>query len=82
MYSISNECLKNETIKTIKITFPNEDFNKLIFKNNYINENLAIVLPHPSPLNIKWFKDHPEFMKKRIFEIREIINEVLDIKNN
>ena len=38
---------------------------------------LAIVLPHPSPLNIKWFKDHPEFMKERIFQIRKIINEIL-----
>lgn len=44
--------------------FPNEKFNELIFKNNYINGKLAIVLPHPSPLNIKWFKDHLEFMKK------------------
>ena len=57
--------------------FPKENFNDLIFKNNYINGKLAIVLPHPSPLNIKWFKEHPEFMEKRIFEIREIINEVL-----
>ena len=54
------------------------NFNELIFKDNYINEKLAIVLPHPSPLNIKWFKEHPEFMEKRIFEIRKIINEILD----
>ena len=38
---------------------------------------LAIVLPHPSPLNIKWFKDYPEFMKERISQIRKIINEIL-----
>ena len=57
-----------------------EDFNELIFKNNYFNEKLTIVLPHPSPLNIKWFKDHPEFMEKRIFEIRKIINEILEEK--
>ena len=55
-----------------------ESFNELIFKDNYINGKLAIVLPHPSPLNIKWFKDHPEFMKKRICEIRNIINKVLE----
>ena len=47
---------------------------------NYFNNKLAIVLPHPSPLNIKWFKDHPEFMEKRIFEIRKIINKVLEEK--
>ena len=54
-----------------------ENFNDLIFKDNYINGKLTIVLPHPSPLNIKWFKDHPEFMEKRIFEVRKIINETL-----
>ncbi len=65
--------------KAAKVFFPNEDFNVLIFKNNYINNKLTLVLPHPSPLNIKWFKDHPEFMDKRIIEIRKIIKEVLEI---
>ena len=64
--------------KAAKTFFPNENFNELVFKNNYINNKLTIVLPHPSPLNIKWFKDHPEFMNKRIIEIREIIKDVLD----
>ena len=64
--------------KSAKVFFPKESFNELIFKDNYINGKLAIVLPHPSPLNIKWFKDHPEFMKKRIFEIRKIINKTLE----
>ena len=68
--------------KSARAFFPNENFNELIFKNNSINGKLAIVLPHPSPLNIKWFKDHPEFMKKRIFEIRKIINEVLEEEKN
>lgn len=64
--------------KSAKIFFPNEKFNELIFKNNYINNKLAIVLPHPSPLNIKWFKEHPNFMSKRIYEIREILKETLE----
>ena len=64
--------------KSAKVFFPKEDFNNLIFKNNKLNGKLAIVLPHPSPLNIKWFKDHPEFMKKRILEIRKIVNKVLE----
>ena len=63
--------------KSAKVFFPNEKFNNLIFKDNYINGKLAIVLPHPSPLNIKWFKDHPEFMEKRIYEIRIIIYDIL-----
>ena len=64
--------------KAAKVFFPNENFNDLIFKNNYIDGKLTIVLPHPSPLNIKWFKDHPEFMKKRIFEIRKILKKVIE----
>lgn len=64
--------------KSAKVFFPKEDFNSLIFKNNKLNGKLAIVLPHPSPLNIKWFKEHPEFMEKRILEIREILSKVLE----
>ena len=41
--------------KAAKVFFPNENFNELVFKNNYINDKLTLVLPHPSPLNIKWF---------------------------
>lgn len=65
--------------KAAKVCFPNENFNDLVFKNNYINEKLAIVLPHPSPLNKKWFKDHPNFMEKRVIEVRCIINDVLNL---
>ena len=64
--------------KSAKMFFPNENFSDLVFNNNYINGKLTIVLPHPSPLNIKWFKDHPLFLNKRIFEIRKSINEVLE----
>ena len=64
--------------KAAKTFFPNENFNELVFKNKYLNNKLTLVLPHPSPLNIKWYKDHPEFMNKRIFEIRKTIKKVLD----
>lgn len=64
--------------KAAKTFFPNENFNELVFKNNYLNNKLTLVLPHPSPLNIKWYKDHPEFMNKRVFEIRKTIKKVLD----
>ena len=64
--------------KAAKVFFPKDNFNELVFKNNYINGKLTLVLPHPSPLNIKWFKDHPEFMDNRIIKIRKIINEVLN----
>lgn len=67
--------------KAAKVFFPNDNFNDLVFKNNYFNGKLTIVLPHPSPLNIKWFKDHPEFMEKRIEEIRKTINNILSERN-
>lgn len=63
--------------KSAKVFFPNDSFNELVFKNNYLNGRLALVLPHPSPLNIKWFKDHPDFLDSRVFEIRKIIKEVI-----
>lgn len=84
---VKNEInLVNNTIyiiigsKASKILFPNENFNELVFKNNYLNDKFAIVIPHPSPLNIKWFKDNPEFYNKRLPEIRKIIKEVLEEK--
>jgi len=61
-----------------KIFFPNEAFETLVFKNNYWNNKLALVIPHPSPLNRRWIKAHSEFMSKRIYEIRDIINSVLN----
>lgn len=64
--------------KAAKAFFPNENFNDLIFQNNTLYQKPAIVLPHPSPLNQKWLKDHPEFMNQRIFEIRKMIHEVLN----
>jgi len=66
--------------KAAKVFFPKENFNELIFKNNYINGKLTIVLPHPSSLNIRWFKKHPEFMENRILEVRKIIKDVLKNK--
>ncbi len=57
--------------------FPNDDFSSLIFKNQEIDGKLTIVLPHPSPLNQKWFKDHPDFESKRLPEIRKIIHNLL-----
>lgn len=64
--------------KSAKVFFPNDNFNDLVFKDNYLNSKLTLVLPHPSPLNIKWFKDHPDFFNKRIYEVRTIIKEILE----
>ncbi len=64
--------------KSAKTFFPNENFNDLVFEDNNLNGKLTLVLPHPSPLNIKWFKDHPAFLDSRIKEIREIIKDTLE----
>lgn len=77
---INNEIYILIGAKAAKVFFPKDNFNELIFKNNYINGKFTLVLPHPSPLNIKWFKDHPEFMDNRIIEIRKIIDKVLNNK--
>lgn len=63
--------------KSAKVFFPNDNFNDLVFKDNCLNSKLTLVLPHPSPLNIKWFKDHPDFLNKRIYEVRTIIKKIL-----
>ena len=63
--------------KSAKTFFPNDNFNDLIFKDNYLNGKLTLVLPHPSPLNIKWFKDYPAFLGSRIKEVRDIVWNVL-----
>lgn len=74
---INNEIYIIIGAKASKIFFPNEKFEELVFKNNTLNNKLAIVLPHPSPLNKKWIKDHPEFMNERIIEVRKIINKII-----
>jgi len=60
-----------------KFLFPKENFNDLIFKDNYIDGKLTLVLPHPSPLNIRWFREHPEFEAERLPYIREKVWSVL-----
>lgn len=54
--------------------YPKSNYKDLIFKDNRLNGKPALVLPHPSPLNIKWFKDNPKFLEERIIQIREIVH--------
>lgn len=63
--------------KAAKMFFPNKLYEELIFKDNVWNGKTTIVLPHPSPLNKKWIKDHPQFLEKRIYEIRALIKEII-----
>lgn len=68
--------------KAAKVFFPKEIYSDLIFKDNYLNGKLTFVLPHPSPLNKKWYKDNPSFDSNRIKEIRKKIYEILEVRND
>ncbi len=59
--------------------FPDKTLTELVFVNKKINNKPTFVLPHPSPINIKWFKDNPEFEKERIKNIRNKIQEILSL---
>lgn len=59
--------------------FPNQKLTPLVFQNLKINGKETFVLPHPSPLNRKWFRDYPEFLEKRVFEIQTAVHRVLGI---
>lgn len=65
--------------KAADFFFPNKDFTSLVFKDHVINGKSAYVLPHPSPLNIKWFKDNPDFLNVRVKEIETKVHEVLEM---
>ncbi len=74
---IDNEIYIIIGARAAKMFFPNENFEELVFKDNYLNNKLAIVLPHPSPLNRRWIKAHPEFLQKRIKDVQKIIHEII-----
>lgn len=59
--------------------FPGQKLTDLVFQNLTINGKPAFVLPHPSPLNMNWFRDHPEFAKKRMIEVATVVHDVLGI---
>ena len=60
-----------------KFFYPQESLEDLIFHDHIYRGKPLFVLPHPSPLNRKWLKDHPEFEKERIVYIRKIIHKCL-----
>lgn len=57
--------------------FPGEKITTLAFEDRQINGKPTYILPHPSPLNVKWFKDYPEFEQERILKIREKVHKLI-----
>lgn len=62
--------------------FPKSSFEQLVFENQVWNNKLTFVLPHPSPLNRRWLKNHPEFTEKRLPEIRETLHQIIRKRDN
>ena len=59
--------------------FPKQKLSELVFEELEVNGRTAFVLPHPSPLNQKWFKDYPEFERARIHDIRATLQPLLAV---
>jgi uracil-DNA glycosylase family 4 len=58
--------------------FKGQKFLDLVMHDQMLHGKKCFVLPHPSPLNIKWFKDHPQFESERLPVIRKALHEVLE----
>lgn len=57
--------------------FPKREFTELVFQDQEYDGIPCYVLPHPSPLNVRWFRMHPEFESQRMPVIREKLHQVL-----
>ncbi len=53
------------------------EFTELVFQDQEYDGIPCYVLPHPSPLNVRWFRMHPEFEIQRMPVIREKLHQVL-----
>jgi len=65
--------------KATHFFFPKHNFTSLIFSDNLLYGKPVYVLPHPSPLNARWFKENPEFLLSRIQKIRKSVHDVLNL---
>ena len=59
--------------------FPKENFTQMIFEDHWLNGKPTFILPHPSPLNMRWFKMYPQFEAERMPKIAEKIKEILEL---
>lgn len=57
--------------------FPKQNLEELIFHDQVLYGKPAFVLPHPSPLNRRWWKTHPSFEQERMPYIRSILHHFL-----
>ncbi|MCR0262546.1 uracil-DNA glycosylase family protein [[Clostridium] innocuum] len=57
--------------------FPNCSFEELVFRDQRLYGKTALILPHPSPLNVRWMKEHPQFETERLPYIRSLVHAAL-----
>lgn len=58
--------------------FRGKAFDELVFHDQQLCGKKALVLPHPSPLNVRWLKEHPEFEADRLLDIRKQIHACIE----
>jgi uracil-DNA glycosylase family 4 len=56
----------------------NKKLTELVFEELQYKGKPAFVLPHPSPLNRKWFKDHPSFEDIVVPGLQQVVEKVLN----
>lgn len=59
--------------------FPKRSLTSLVFEDHRLRGKPAYVLPHPSPLNVKWFMDYPQFAAERLPRIRKAVHQALGL---
>lgn len=65
--------------RAARFFFPERAFPDAVFHDQRIDGKPAFVLPHPSPLNSRWFAHYPHFMEERIAEVRRAVHRALGL---
>lgn len=54
--------------------FPGEEYSALTMRTDLLMRGRPLlVLPHPSPRNVRWFLDHPAFEAERVPIVRRMV---------
>lgn len=62
------------------VLFGKQPFVQLVFNSQTLRGKPAFVLPHPSPLNVKWFVDHPTFETQRMPQTARAVRQALGLE--
>lgn len=61
--------------------FGKKKLTELVFESLSYRGKPAFVLPHPSPLNMKWFKDNPDFEALIVPGLQAAIGEAISVRH-